>query len=172
MDLSKFAPTIEYTIYIASTPDKVWEVLTSPEWSKRYFFGLGVTLEPRVGGIFMVRNPDGSAHITGEVIAHDPPRHLVVTWDVNWPDLVERLGRTLVTYQIEQAGDAVRLAVIQSNERPLSDDILSGGRAGWPAILSSLKSVLETGKPLQIKMEPPRRMLDALKKMGVKIPVS
>ena len=48
----------------------------------------------------------------------------------------------------------------------LSDDILSGGRAGWPAILSSLKSLLETGKPLAIKMAPPQRMLAALKAIG------
>jgi hypothetical protein len=49
-----------------------------------------------------------------------------------------------VTYEIEQAGDAVKLTLIQSHDRPLSDDILSGGWQGWPAILSGLKSVLET----------------------------
>ena len=56
------------------------------------------------------------------------------------------------------------------NDRPIDEDILSGGRAGWPAILSSLKSVLENGKPLSIKMEPPVKMLEALKKMGIKVP--
>ena len=50
---------------------------------------------------------------------------------------------TLVTYEIEQAGDAVSSPPTRSHDRPLSDDILSGGRQGWPAILSSLKSVLE-----------------------------
>jgi hypothetical protein len=55
-------------------------------------------------------------------------------------------------------------------ERELGDDILSGGRQGWPAILSSLKSVLETGKPLVVKMAPPQRMLDALKAMGIGTP--
>ena len=58
----------------------------------------------------------------------------------------------------------------ESHDRPLSDDILSGGRQGWPAILSSLKSVLETGNPLAIKMAPPQRMLEALKKLGIKTP--
>lgn len=75
-----------------------------------------------------------------------------------------------MTYDIEQAGDAVKLTMTESHERELSDDILSGGRTGWPAILSSLKSVLETGKPLRVRMEPPTRMLAALKKLGVKIP--
>jgi len=85
---------------------------------------------------------------------------------VNWPALVEKLGVTLVTYEIERAGDAVRLTLTQAHDRPIDDDILSGGRQGWPAILSSLKSLLETGDALAIKMEPPQRMLAALKRWG------
>ena len=73
-----------------------------------------------------------------------------MTFNVNWPALIEKLGPTLVTYEIEPAGDVVRLTLIQSHDRPISDDILSGGRSGWPAILSSLKSLLETGRPLEI----------------------
>ena len=75
-----------------------------------------------------------------------------------------------MTYEIEQSGESVKLTMLQSHDRPIDDDILSGGRAGWPAILSSLKSVLETGSPLVIKMEPPQRMLAALKKMGIGTP--
>ncbi len=93
-----------------------------------------------------------------------------MTWNVNWPGLVDKLGQTLVTYAIEQAGDAVRLTMTESHDRVLDDDILSGGRQGWPAILSSLKSLLETGKPLTVKMEPPLRMLAALKKLGIETP--
>lgn len=170
MDISKFKPSLVYTIYIASTPEKVWEALTSAEYSRDYFSGFGVEVEDRVGGAFVLRAPDGSVHIGGEVIAYDPPRKLVITFNVNWKGLVEALGETLVTYEIEQAGDAVRLTMTEANDRPIDEDILSGGRAGWPAILSSLKSVLETGKPLVIEMEPPTRMLEALKKMGVKVP--
>jgi uncharacterized protein YndB with AHSA1/START domain len=170
IDVDTFKPAIVYTIYIASTPEKVWQALTTAEFSRQYFSGLAVELEPKVGGAFVVRLPDGSVHISGEVIACDPPRKLTITWNVNWPDLVEKLGVTLVTYETEQAGDAVRLTLTQAHDRPISDDILSGGRAGWPAILSSLKSLLETGKPLAIKMEPPQRMLAALKEMGIKTP--
>jgi Activator of Hsp90 ATPase homolog 1-like protein len=104
------------------------------------------------------------------VIECDLLRKLTVTFNVNWPALVEKLGPTLVTYEIEQAGDAVKLTLSRSHDRPLSDDILSGGRQGWPAILSSLKSVLETGNALTIKMAPPERMLAALKEMGIATP--
>ena len=97
-------------------------------------------------------------------------RKLTVTFNVNWPALVEKLGPTLVTYEIEQAGDAVKLTMLQSHDREISDDILSGGRTGWPAILSSLKSLLETGNALAIQMQPPERMLAALKEMGIGTP--
>jgi hypothetical protein len=64
----------------------------------------------------------------------------------------------------------VKLTMLQSHDRPISDDILSGGRAGWPAILSSLKSLLETGNAMAIRMQPPERMLAALKEMGIMTP--
>jgi uncharacterized protein YndB with AHSA1/START domain len=170
MNTDNFKPDTVYTIYIASTPEKVWQALTRAEFSRQYFFGFAVELDPKVGGSFIVRAPDGSTHIDGEVLACDPPSRLRVTWNVNWPGLVEKLGQTIVTYEIAQTGDAVRLTMTEAHERVLPEDILSGGRAGWPAILSSLKSVLETGKPLAVKMEPPLKMLAALEKMGVGVP--
>jgi uncharacterized protein YndB with AHSA1/START domain len=170
MNIDNFKPAILYTIYIASTPEKVWEALTSAEFSRKYFFGFAVDAELKVGGAFIVRAPDGSVHINGEVIECEPPRKLSVTWNVNWPGLMEKLGPTLVTYEIERAGEAVRLTLAEAHDRPIEDDILSGGRQGWPAILSSLKSLLETGQPLTIKMAPPARMLAALKEMGIGTP--
>ena len=170
MNTDNFKPDTVYTIYIAATPEKVWQALTTAEFSRQYFFGFAVELDPKVGGSFIVRAGDGSTHIDGEVLVCDPPRKLSVTWNVNWPGLVEKLGQTVVTYEIAQAGDAVRLTMTESHERELDEDILSGGRTGWPAILSSLKSVLETGKPLAVKMEPPLKMLAALKEMGIGVP--
>lgn len=170
IDVDKFKPAIVYTIYIASTPEKVWQALTSAEFSRKYFFGNAVEVDLKVGGAYIVRTPDGALHISGEVIECDPLRRLTVTFNVNWPALIEKLGPTLVTYEIERSGDAVKLTLLQSHDRPISDDILSGGRQGWPAILSSLKSVLETGNPLGVQMAPPQRMLDALKAMGIATP--
>jgi uncharacterized protein YndB with AHSA1/START domain len=170
MNIDNFKPATVYTIYIASTPEKVWEALTSAEFSRRYFFGNAVEVDLRIGGAYIVRTPDSGLHISGEVIECDPPRKLTVTFNFNWPALIEKLGPTLVTYEIEPAGDVVRLTMTEAHDRPLSDDILSGGRQGWPAILSSLKSLLETGEPLVIKMAPPQRMLEALKKLGILTP--
>ena len=170
MNIDSFKPATVYTIYIASTPEKIWQALTSAEFSRKYFFGNAVEVDPRVGGAYIVRTPDGALHISGEVIECDPPRKLTMTFNVNWPALIEKLGPTLVSYEIEPAGEAVRLTMTESHDRPLSDDILSDGRQGWPAILSSLKSVLETGHAPDIKMGPPPRMLAALKAMGIETP--
>src|SRR6187549_1850040 len=170
MKIDQFKPAIVYTIYIAAPPEKVWQALTTAEFSRQYFSGFAIETDLKVGGAFIARAPDGSVHIGGEVIECDPPKRLTVTWNVNWPALVEKLGPTLVTYEIEPAGDVVRLTMLQSHDRDISDDILSGGRTGWPAILSSLKSLLETGQPLAIQMEPPLKMLTALKAAGIAVP--
>src|ERR1700742_888660 len=170
MNIDKFKPMTVYTIYVASTPEKVWEALTSAEFSRQYFFGNSVEIEQRVGGAYIVRTGDGALHISGEVMECDPPRKLTFTFNVNWPALIEKLGPTLVSYDIEAAGDATKLTMTESHDRPLDDAILSGGRQGWPAILSSLKSLLETGKPLAVQMAPPAQMLDALKKLGIATP--
>ena len=170
MDISHFKPMTVYTIYIAATPQKVWQALTSAEFSQKYFFGNSVAIEQRVGGAFIVRAPDGSLHISGEVFECDPPKKLTHSFNVNWLALIEKLGPTLVSYEIEPAGNAVKLTMTESHDRPIDDDILSGGGQGWPAILSSLKSLLETGKALDVKMVPPQRMLEALKRLGIGTP--
>jgi uncharacterized protein YndB with AHSA1/START domain len=170
IDIGIFEAATVYNIYIAATPEKVWLALTSAEFSRKYFFGNAVEVELIVGGAYVLRQPDGSVHISGEVVECDPPKKLTVTFNVNWPALIERLGPTLVSYEIEPAGEVVRLTMTESHDRLLSDDILSGGRQGWPAILSGLKSLLETGHAPVIKMTPPQRMLDALKAMGIAMP--
>jgi uncharacterized protein YndB with AHSA1/START domain len=170
MNIDKFKPMTIYTIYIASTPENVWEALTSAEFSRKYFFGNTVEIDLRVGGAYIVRTPDGALHISGEVAECIPYRKLTFTFNVNWPALIEKLGPTLVSYDIEPAGAATKLTMTESHDRPLDDDILSGGRQGWPAILSSLKSLLETGEALVVKMAPPERMLAALKRLGIKTP--
>jgi uncharacterized protein YndB with AHSA1/START domain len=170
MKIDQFKPTLVYTIYINSTPEQVWQALTTGEISAKYFFGNSLEIDQRVGGAYIVRTGDGTLHISGEVIECERPKKLTVTFNVNWPALIDKLGPTLVTYEIEPAGDAVKLTLTEAHDRPLSDDILAGGRSGWPAILSSLKSLLETGEPLVIKMAPQQRMLDALKALGIGVP--
>src|SRR3982074_907712 len=74
MNIDNFKPSIVYTIYIASTPEKVWEALTHAEFSRKYFFANAVEVDLRIGGAYIVRTPDGALHISGEVIECEPPK--------------------------------------------------------------------------------------------------
>jgi uncharacterized protein YndB with AHSA1/START domain len=170
VDASKFKPNTVYVTYIAATPEKVWQALTSAEFTRQYFAGFAIEVEPRKGGSFFLRYPDGRVHMSGRVVEWNPPRRFSCTWLVEGMPEFRELPECLVTYEIEQAGGAVKLTMTEAHSWDVPDTILAGGRAGWPAILSSLKSVLETGKPLTVKMEPPLKMLAALKAMGVETP--
>jgi uncharacterized protein YndB with AHSA1/START domain len=160
-----FKPRTVYVIYIAATPDKVWQALTSSESTRKYFWERDIELEPKLGGAFALKLPDGKVNVRGKVIGWDPPRKLSVTWKVEWPAEFSKLPECVVTYEIAQAGEAVRLTMTESHSWNVPEAILSGGRTGWPAILSSLKSLLETGRVPAIKMEPPKEMIEAIKKL-------
>ena len=158
-------PTTVYVTYIGSTPEKVWDALTRPEFTQQYFFGRTIEIEPREGGSFILRMPDGRVDVKGQVVTWDPPRRLAVTWLLDWIEDMRDLPECLVSYDIAQAGEAIRLTMTEAHQWEVPDDLLSGGRAGWPAILSSLKSLLETSKPLSVKIEPPKEMLAALQRL-------
>ena len=82
-------------------------------------------------------------------------------------DVEPRTGgafRLLVTYEIERSGESTRLTMTEAHDWDIPDAILAGGASGWPAILSSLKSVLETGKPLTVAMSMPDGMVEAAQK--------
>jgi uncharacterized protein YndB with AHSA1/START domain len=163
--MPEFKPRTVYVSYIAAAPEKVWQALTSSEFTRKYFWDRDIDIEPKLGGAFALKLPDGKINVRGKVLAWDPPRKLAVTWHVEWPEEFSKLPECVVTYEIAQAGEAVRLTMTESHSWNIPDAILSGGRTGWPAILSSLKSLLETGKPLAIKMEPPKDMIEAIKKL-------
>ena len=97
MNIDNFKPSIVYTIYIVSTPEKVWQALTSAEFCRQYFFGNAVEVELRVGGAFIVRTPDGALHISGEVFECDPPE----TADIHVQRQLAGIGRKARAY----AGD-------------------------------------------------------------------
>ena len=163
--MAEFKPNTVYVTYIVSTPEKVWEALTSPEFTRKYFWGLGIELEPKLGGSFALRGADGTVQVQGKIIAWDPPRKFGVTWGVKWPPEFAKLPECHVIYEIAPAGDAVRLTMTESHSWNIPEAILSGGRTGWPAILSALKSLLETGKAPVIKMEPPKGMIEAIRNL-------
>ncbi len=156
----KSGPKTIYVTYIASTPERVWEALTSGELTKQYFFGRRVESDWRTGSSWTMRMEDGTVDVEGSVLESDPPRRLSLTWNVNldahpgmskeWLEEARALPQTIVTYEIDPFGDAMRLTMTEDHAGLVPEKFLEGGRTGWPIILSGLKTLLETGCPLRI----------------------
>ncbi|MGA9456010.1 MAG: SRPBCC family protein [Pseudolabrys sp.] len=152
-------PSFIYVTYINSTPERVWQALTDPAFTRKYWVNHRNASDWKVGSEWRHEDYDDASlvDIAGHVVESAPPRHLVLTWvppkDAEIPHKVSR-----VTFDIETYGDGVRLTVTHSELEPDSA-MLSGISRGWPLVLSSLKTLLETGEPLpgtsKRKMRPP-----------------
>ncbi len=148
--------TFVYATYIRTTPEKLWDALTSGDFSERYWMGFRVEVEPRVGGRIRILPPKGSVGRSdhgGEVLAFEKFKRLTYTWmkEKHEKD-AGRDGLSRVTYELIPAGDHVKLVLTHENLSPadLDADLNSfqGINNGWPAVLSSLKSLLETGREI------------------------
>ncbi len=170
-DIATFKPKTVYVTYIAATPEKVWQALTEAAFTKQYFFGFAVEIEPKQGGRFRLLWPDGRVHVSGEVAEWSPPRRLAVTWLVEGMNDFGDLPECLISYDIAPSGEAVKLTMSESHSWDVPRDLLKGGEMGWPKILSSLKSLLETGRPLAAANEPPPpEFIEAVKKAAAEKP--
>jgi uncharacterized protein YndB with AHSA1/START domain len=148
-------PDLIYITFIRATPQKVWDALTQSAFTKQFFFGRTVESDWREGSSWRLVMEDGRTDVEGDVLESDPPRRLQVSWKVDWIEEARALEPAIVTYDIEPVGDAVKLTLTQHNPGPVPRKFVEGGKQGWAAILSSLKSLLETGQPLVIRMNPP-----------------
>lgn len=133
-----------YVTYIASTPQKVWDALVKGEVTRQYWGHENVSdWKPGSRWQHVTADAERRVRVEGEVIEFTPPERLVLTWrDPGAPG-----ERTRVTLTVEQVGKKVRLTVLHDELRPGSD-MLPKISEGWPRVVSSLKSLLETGKPL------------------------
>jgi uncharacterized protein YndB with AHSA1/START domain len=148
-------PDVVYNIFIRSTPQKVWDALTQSEFTRQFFFGRTVESDWKQGSPWKLLFPDGRIDVEGEVLESDPPRRLKLTWRVDWLDEPDPPGPAIITYEITAHEDVVQLTMTQHTESAIPRKYIKAGQTGWGAILSSLKSMLETGKALTINMKPP-----------------
>lgn len=138
-----------YTVFIRTTPERIWEMLTTAEGTSRYWHGSYVRSEWTPGSEVVWQSEDGeTTWIRGEVLECDPPRRLVHTFDKKW-DEGEPEAPSRVTWEIEQDGELCRLVMVHDEMGPDTADQVTRPN-GWPLILSGLKTVLETGQPLTV----------------------
>ena len=159
-----------YRVYIKATPQAIWDAITRPELSERYGYGGRVEYDLRPGGTYRVfasddmkkaraemgGGPTPDVIVDGEVVESDPPRKLVQTWRMLMDPQTEAEGFTRLTYEIAETNPGVsKLTLIHELEgAPRLALFLGGGMesqgagGGWSEVLSSLKTLLETGQRL------------------------
>jgi uncharacterized protein YndB with AHSA1/START domain len=136
-----------YVTFIRTTPEALWRALTDPEFTRRFWNETSQDCAWTKGASWRLMIPDGRVADSGEILEIDPPRRLVMSWRNEFRPELKDEGYSRLTWQLEQQDQSVKLTVIHEMERDGSKfvEAVSGG---WPMILSSLKSLLETGEPL------------------------
>lgn len=133
-----------YVTYIRTTPEKLWEALTSAAFTREYWWGMFLESDWKKGSPWAMKFADGRPNTTGEVLESDPPRRLVLDWHNEYNVDVVGNDPARATFEIEQIGEMAKL-IVTHEARPKLLEAVSGG---WPKVLASLKSFLETGKAL------------------------
>lgn len=139
-------PDFVYTTYIKTTPEKLWQAITNPEFTRQYWGYDNVSDWKKGSDWKIVDDKGGQIKIIGKVQESNPPKRLVLTW----ADPGNKADDTRVTFEIEQIEDMMRLNVVHGNFKE-SSVMASKVSIGWPLVLSSLKSFLESGKPLNTR---------------------
>ena len=139
-------PKFVYVTYIAATPEKVWQALTDPDMTEKYWYGFRIAANGKPGEHMTATDPSGKVVHRDPIIESDPPRRLVYAWHPLYDEFKhERPSR--VSFEIEPIKDHVRLTVVHDDFDPGSV-VFEKIQFGWPAVLSSLKSYAETGRSL------------------------
>ncbi len=136
-----------YVTYIRTTQQKVWEALTTPKFQKAYWFGMHQETDWKPGSSWKLMFSDGRVADAGEVVEFDPPRRLVLKWRNEFRPEFTAEGFSRCMMELASEGDLVKLSITHSMERENSK-LIEAVSGGWPRILSSLKTLLETGEGL------------------------
>ena len=142
----------QYVTYIRTTPEKAFAAITTPDIAARYWGHENVSDWTAGAGWQHVRASDRTIQLVGKVVEHNPPNRLVITWanasQAADPDQVSR-----VTFEIVPYDGMVKLTVTHDELIPGSG-MANGIGKGWPIVLSSLKSYLETGEVIDVFAKP------------------
>lgn len=144
-----------YTIYIRTTSEKLWDALLKPEFTRRYWCEVWQDSTWEKGSSWKILIPDGRIADSGEVVEVDKPRKLILKWRNEFRPELKAEGYSRCTFELEPQGDTVKLTVVHEMDVPKSK-FIEAVSSGWPPILSSLKSLLETGEPLEATTKWPK----------------
>jgi len=137
-----------YVTYIRTTPEKLWDALTQPEFTRAYWHGVWHDTKWEKGSSWKLMFPDGRVADSGEVTEIDKPRRFVLRWRNEFLPELHAEGYSTCTFELAPEDDSVKLTITHEIDKPESIFIQKVSN-GWPKILSSLKSLLETGDSLE-----------------------
>lgn len=136
-----------YVTYIRTTPEKLWQALTEPEFTRQFWAETVQDCAWKKGASWRLMIPDGRVGDAGEVLEIEPNRRLVLSWRNEFMPELKEEGFSRLTYLLEPEGDMIKLTLTHEIERDGSK-LIEAVSGGWPLILASLKSLLETGESL------------------------
>lgn len=136
-----------YVTYIRAPVQAVWDHLTDPEKNKLFWSGYSQRSDWRVGGDYAIVDAAGKAWDTGKVLAFDPPKLLQVTWLHLHHDEMTAEGESTATLALEAQGENATKLTVTHTIGVQPSKLIEAVSTGWPMILSSLKTLLETGAP-------------------------
>lgn len=142
------APDFVYVVYIAASPDTVWNALMERDLTKAYWEHYNVSDWKQGSPWRHVRvDESGEVDLIGTVVELDPPKRLVITWGLP-SDPQDESRHSRVTFDVQPVGPDAKLTVTHS-DLEAGSSMQRGITQGWPAVLSNLKTLLETGRTLQ-----------------------
>ncbi|HEX3674752.1 MAG TPA: SRPBCC family protein [Rhizomicrobium sp.] len=144
-----------YVTYIRTTQQKLWDALTKPEFQKAYWFGMHQETDWKPGSPWQLKFSDGRVADAGEVVEFDPPSRLVLKWRNEFRPELTAEGYSRCVMELASEGGLVKLSITHTMERENSK-LIEAVSGGWPRILSSLKSLLETGESLPDARQSPK----------------
>lgn len=136
-----------YVTYIRTTPAKLWQALTKPEFTRQFWCDTIQESEWKPGASWRIKAPGDLITDSGEVLEIEPQRRLVLKWRCEFRPQLRAEGYSRMTYDLEKEGSSVKLTIIHEVNKAGSK-FLKAVSGGWPLILASLKSLLETGESL------------------------
>jgi uncharacterized protein YndB with AHSA1/START domain len=135
-----------YQVFIKAAPEQIWDAITKPEFTQKYFYGSRVTVTPEA---YTGRDGDGNDLVIGAVSEFEPPRRLVHEWRSLYDPEMALEQASRVTWEIEAQESGYSLLTVvhdQLDNSPKTAESVSG--VGWMLVLSGLKTLVETGEPL------------------------
>jgi uncharacterized protein YndB with AHSA1/START domain len=144
--MTEIQTTQVYQVFVKASPEQIWEAITNPDFTERYFYGARIET---TNGRRVSHGPDGSIWGDEAILEEDPPRRLVHQWRSQYDAELALEDPSRVTWEIEpKDGGYSLLTVVHDQLEGAPKTAVSVSGQGWMMVLSGLKTLLETGEPL------------------------